>query len=111
MECLSWKASDSEESHPGRKAMCSMASRACVKLPGSLELLPYHCDPECEHPLTGVDGGDCRLQGRCYSWNRRDGLCHVECNNMLNDFDDGDCCDPEVTDVRKTCFDPDSPKR
>ncbi|EDL39353.1 mCG123708 [Mus musculus] len=70
-----------------------------------------HCDPECEHPLTGFDGGDCRLQGRCYSWNRRDGLCHVECNNMLNDFDDGDCCDPEVTDVRKTCFDPDSPKR
>uniref|UniRef100_A0A671FHJ3 Pappalysin 2 n=1 Tax=Rhinolophus ferrumequinum TaxID=59479 RepID=A0A671FHJ3_RHIFE len=70
-----------------------------------------HCDPECEHPLTGYDGGDCRLQGRCYSWNRRDGLCHVECNNMLNDFDDGDCCDPEVADVRKTCFDPDSPNR
>ncbi|MBZ3887475.1 Pappalysin-2 [Sciurus carolinensis] len=70
-----------------------------------------HCDPECEHPLTGYDGGDCRLQGRCYSWNRRDGRCHVECNNMLNDFDDGDCCDPEVTDVRKTCFDPDSPNR
>ncbi|XP_036891062.1 pappalysin-2 [Sturnira hondurensis] len=70
-----------------------------------------HCDPECEHPLTGYDGGDCRLQGRCYSWNRRDGLCHVECNNMLNDFDDGDCCDPAVTDVGKTCFDPDSPNR
>ncbi|KAG8517177.1 Pappalysin-2 [Galemys pyrenaicus] len=70
-----------------------------------------HCDPECEHPLTGYDGGDCRLQGRCYSWNRRDGLCHAECNNMLNDFDDGDCCDPEVADVRRTCFDPDSPKR
>ncbi|XP_044904337.1 pappalysin-2 isoform X1 [Felis catus] len=70
-----------------------------------------HCDPECEHPLTGYDGGDCRLHGRCYSWNRRDGLCHVECNNMLNDFDDGDCCDPEVADVHKTCFDPDSPKR
>ncbi|XP_004688566.1 PREDICTED: pappalysin-2 isoform X1 [Condylura cristata] len=70
-----------------------------------------HCDPECEHPLTGYDGGDCRLQGRCYSWNRRDGLCHAECNNMLNDFDDGDCCDPEVADVHRTCFDPDSPKR
>ncbi|XP_047561665.1 pappalysin-2 [Lutra lutra] len=70
-----------------------------------------HCDPECEHPLTGYDGGDCRLHGRCYSWNRRDGLCHVECNNMLNDFDDGDCCDPEVADVHKTCFDPDSPRR
>uniref|UniRef100_A0A2K5EGT5 Pappalysin 2 n=1 Tax=Aotus nancymaae TaxID=37293 RepID=A0A2K5EGT5_AOTNA len=70
-----------------------------------------HCDPECEHPLTGYDGGDCRRQGRCYSWNRRDGLCHAECNNMLNDFDDGDCCDPQVADVRKTCFDPDSPRR
>ncbi|XP_036129312.1 pappalysin-2 isoform X1 [Molossus molossus] len=70
-----------------------------------------HCDPECEHPLTGYDGGDCRLQGRCYSWNRRDGLCHPACNNMLNDFDDGDCCDPEATDVSRTCFDPDSPRR
>ncbi|XP_011359585.1 pappalysin-2 [Pteropus vampyrus] len=70
-----------------------------------------HCDPECEHPLTGYDGGDCRLHGRCHSWSRRDGLCHVECNNMLNDFDDGDCCDPEVADVHKTCFDPDSPRR
>ncbi|XP_068921606.1 pappalysin-2 [Petaurus breviceps papuanus] len=70
-----------------------------------------HCDTECEHPLTGYDGGDCRLQGRCYSWNRRDGVCHMECNNMLDDFDDGDCCDPDVTDVQKTCFDPDSPKR
>ncbi|XP_075396602.1 pappalysin-2 [Tenrec ecaudatus] len=70
-----------------------------------------HCDPECDHPLTGYDGGDCHLQGSCYSWNRRDGICHVECNNMLNDFDDGDCCDPEVANVHKTCFDPDSPKR
>uniref|UniRef100_A0A8C8RBA6 Pappalysin 2 n=1 Tax=Pelusios castaneus TaxID=367368 RepID=A0A8C8RBA6_9SAUR len=70
-----------------------------------------HCDPECEHPLTGYDGGDCRRQGRCYSWKRRDGICHMECNNMLDDFDDGDCCNPEVADVRKTCFDPDSPQR
>ncbi|KAM6219051.1 pappalysin-2 [Rhynchocyon petersi] len=70
-----------------------------------------HCDPECEHPLTGYDGGDCRLLGSCYSWNRRDGICHAGCNNMMNDFDDGDCCDPEVTNVLKTCFDPDSPKR
>ncbi|XP_066117307.1 pappalysin-2 [Saccopteryx bilineata] len=70
-----------------------------------------HCDAECEHPLTGYDGGDCRLQGRCYPWSRRDGVCHAECNNMLNDFDDGDCCDPEVADVHKTCFDPDSPRR
>ncbi|XP_051004288.1 pappalysin-2 [Acomys russatus] len=70
-----------------------------------------HCDPGCEHPLTGYDGGDCLVQIRCYSWNRRDGRCDMDCNNVLNDFDDGDCCDPEVTDVRKTCFDPDSPRR
>ncbi|XP_074859422.1 pappalysin-2 [Carettochelys insculpta] len=70
-----------------------------------------HCDPECEHPLTGYDGGDCQLQGRCYSWKRRDGVCHPECNNVLDDFDDGDCCDPQVADVRRTCFDPDSPHR
>nr|XP_033772401.1 pappalysin-2 [Geotrypetes seraphini] len=70
-----------------------------------------HCDPECEHPLTGYDGGDCRFNGRCYPWKRRDGVCHMECNNMRDDFDEGDCCDPEVTDVKKTCFDPDSPRR
>ncbi|XP_064371679.1 pappalysin-2 [Dromaius novaehollandiae] len=70
-----------------------------------------HCDPECEHPLTGYDGGDCRRPGRCFSWKRRDGVCHMECNNMLDDFDDGDCCDPLATDVAKTCFDPDSPQR
>ncbi|NXX33972.1 PAPP2 protein, partial [Nicator chloris] len=69
------------------------------------------CDPECEHPLTGYDGGDCRRPGRCFSWKRRDGVCHMECNNMLDDFDDGDCCDPRATDVTKTCFDPDSPQR
>uniref|UniRef100_A0A8C3K9T0 Pappalysin 2 n=1 Tax=Calidris pygmaea TaxID=425635 RepID=A0A8C3K9T0_9CHAR len=69
------------------------------------------CDPECEHPLTGYDGGDCRRSGRCFSWKRRDGVCHMECNNMLDDFDDGDCCDPWATDVARTCFDPDSPQR
>ncbi|XP_038650940.1 pappalysin-2-like [Scyliorhinus canicula] len=70
-----------------------------------------HCDPECDHPLTGYDGGDCRFLGRCYVWKRRDGICNMECNNILDDFDDGDCCDPTITDVRKTCFDPDAPER
>ncbi|NWR75501.1 PAPP2 protein, partial [Centropus unirufus] len=69
------------------------------------------CDPECDHPLTGYDGGDCRRPGRCFSWKRRDGICHMECNNMLDDFDDGDCCDPRAIDVARTCFDPDSPQR
>uniref|UniRef100_A0A670Y0E8 Pappalysin 2 n=1 Tax=Pseudonaja textilis TaxID=8673 RepID=A0A670Y0E8_PSETE len=69
------------------------------------------CNPECKHPLTGYDGGDCRWLGRCYIWERRDGVCNMECNNMLHNFDDGDCCNPKVTNVRKTCFDPDSPQR
>ncbi|XP_060630394.2 pappalysin-2 [Anolis sagrei] len=69
------------------------------------------CNPECKHPLTGYDGGDCRRPGRCYSWQRRDGVCNMECNNMFHNFDDGDCCNPKVTNVRKTCFDPDSPQR
>ncbi|XP_059840833.1 pappalysin-2-like [Hypanus sabinus] len=70
-----------------------------------------HCDPECDHPMTGYDGGDCRSMGKCYLWKRRDGICNMECNNMVDDFDDGDCCDPMFTDVQKTCFDPDSPER
>lgn len=70
-----------------------------------------YCDPECEHSLTGFDGGDCRQLGRCYPSQRQDDVCNMECNNMLNNFDDGDCCNPRVTNVRKTCFDPDSLQR
>ncbi|XP_064197731.1 pappalysin-2 [Anguilla rostrata] len=70
------------------------------------------CDPECDHPLTGHDGGDClRPAGPCYNWKRRDGVCDPECNGVRYDFDDGDCCDPEATDVARTCFDPESPDR
>ncbi|KAA0719365.1 Pappalysin-2 [Triplophysa tibetana] len=69
------------------------------------------CDPECDHPLTGHDGGDCLRMGPCYNWKRRDGVCNPECNSIYYDYDDGDCCDPEVTDVAKTCFDPESPQR
>uniref|UniRef100_A0A8C5I363 Sushi domain-containing protein n=1 Tax=Gouania willdenowi TaxID=441366 RepID=A0A8C5I363_GOUWI len=70
-----------------------------------------HCDPECDHPRTGHDGGDCLRLGTCYNWKRQDGVCNMECNSIHYDYDDGDCCDPEVTDVLKTCFDPESPDR
>ncbi|XP_006634782.2 pappalysin-2 [Lepisosteus oculatus] len=70
-----------------------------------------HCDPECDHPLTGHDGGDCLHLGPCYNWKKRDGVCNMECNSMRYDFDDGDCCDPEITDIMKTCFDPESLNR
>lgn len=69
------------------------------------------CDPECDHPRTGHDGGDCLRLGPCYNWKRQDGVCNMECNTIHYDYDDGDCCDPEVTDVFKTCFDPESPDR
>uniref|UniRef100_A0A3B4FZG4 Pappalysin 2 n=1 Tax=Pundamilia nyererei TaxID=303518 RepID=A0A3B4FZG4_9CICH len=69
------------------------------------------CDPECDHPRTGHDGGDCLRLGPCYSWKRQDGVCNMGCNSIHYDYDDGDCCDPDVTDVLKTCFDPDSPDR
>ncbi|XP_054977194.1 pappalysin-2 [Sorex araneus] len=69
------------------------------------------CDPECRHPATGYDGGDCLRPRRCPPWKLQDGVCQPECNNIANDFDDGDCCDPDGTDVSKTCFDPDSPYR
>uniref|UniRef100_A0A3B3W0Y5 Pappalysin 2 n=1 Tax=Poecilia latipinna TaxID=48699 RepID=A0A3B3W0Y5_9TELE len=69
------------------------------------------CDPECDHPRTGHDGGDCLRLGHCYNWKRQDGVCDMECNTIKFEYDDGDCCDPDVTDVRKTCFDPESPDR
>ncbi|XP_069565911.1 pappalysin-2 [Brachyistius frenatus] len=69
------------------------------------------CDPECDHPRTGHDGGDCLRLGPCYNWKRQDGVCNMECNSIHYDYDDGDCCDPDITDVLKTCFDPESPDR
>lgn len=70
-----------------------------------------HCDRECDHPLTGHDGGDCLRPSTCYSWMRGDGTCQPECNTIYYDYDDGDCCDPQITDVTRTCFDPESPER
>ncbi|XP_061746548.1 pappalysin-2-like [Nerophis ophidion] len=69
------------------------------------------CDPECDHPRTGHDGGDCLRPGPCSTWKRQDGRCHAECNSVLYDYDDGDCCDPQLTHVLTTCFDPHSPHR
>ncbi|XP_056678147.1 pappalysin-1 isoform X2 [Monodelphis domestica] len=71
-----------------------------------------NCDPECNHTLTGYDGGDCRhLRHSTFSKKKQNGVCDMDCNYERYSFDGGECCNPEITDVTKTCFDPDSPYR
>ncbi|KAM8934565.1 pappalysin-1 [Pelodytes ibericus] len=71
-----------------------------------------NCDPECNHVLTGFDGGDCRRPGSyTLSKKKQNGVCDMDCNTELFNFDGGDCCNPNVTDVTQTCFDPESPHR
>ncbi|CAH2315900.1 Pappalysin-1 [Pelobates cultripes] len=71
-----------------------------------------NCDPECNHVLTGFDGGDCRHPGsHVLSKKKQNGVCDMDCNNESFLFDGGDCCNPNVTDVTQTCFDPQSPHR
>ncbi|XP_023816397.1 pappalysin-1 isoform X1 [Oryzias latipes] len=72
-----------------------------------------HCDPECNHPLTGFDSGDC-MSGhwsRCPESKQGNGICDPECNWENFFYDLGDCCNPNVTDVTKTCFNRSSPHR
>ncbi|XP_069604657.1 pappalysin-1 [Ranitomeya imitator] len=70
------------------------------------------CDPECNHKLTGYDGGDCRGRHSCYYSSRKENsVCDMDCNIEELDYDGGACCNPNVTDVTKTCFDPKSPYR
>ncbi|XP_075038287.1 pappalysin-2 isoform X2 [Mixophyes fleayi] len=70
------------------------------------------CDPECKHPLTGYDGGDCGFFRPCSSRKKGDGVCHLECNTAIDDYDDGDCCPSKGTgNSTRTCFDPDAQGR
>ncbi|XP_015263086.1 PREDICTED: pappalysin-1 [Gekko japonicus] len=71
-----------------------------------------NCDPECNHTLTGYDGGDCRIvRHSSFNKKKQNGVCDMDCNYERYNFDGGDCCNTEITDVTKTCFDPDSPHR
>ncbi|RXM96271.1 Pappalysin-1 [Acipenser ruthenus] len=66
-----------------------------------------NCDPECNHTLTGFDGGDCKRQWYMrYSKKSGNGVCDMECNVEPHNYDGGDCCNPNITDVTKTCFNP-----
>uniref|UniRef100_A0A8D2LSN0 Pappalysin-1 n=1 Tax=Varanus komodoensis TaxID=61221 RepID=A0A8D2LSN0_VARKO len=70
-----------------------------------------NCDPECNHTLTGYDGGDCRHVRHSPQNKKQNGVCNMDCNYEKYSYDGGNCCNPEITDVTKTCFDPDSPHR
>ncbi|XP_072015800.1 pappalysin-1-like [Amphiura filiformis] len=67
------------------------------------------CNEECLHEVTGNDGGDCEVETDCSG--RDNGRCDMECNKAYHDWDDGDCCDPFITDTNVTCFDPNSAYR
>ncbi|XP_056434953.1 pregnancy-associated plasma protein A, pappalysin 1a [Gadus chalcogrammus] len=71
------------------------------------------CDPECNHPLTGYDAGDCTSghRSRCPEYKQGNGVCDAECNLENFSYDLGDCCNPNVTDVTKTCFNRSSPHK
>ncbi|XP_078472099.1 pappalysin-1-like [Lampetra planeri] len=70
------------------------------------------CEVECNHTLTGYDGGECLTQRPpACRWGASNGRCNPECNTENYRYDNGDCCDPAITDVAQTCFDPDSPHR
>ncbi|NWW05014.1 PAPP1 protein, partial [Oreocharis arfaki] len=71
-----------------------------------------NCDPECNHTLTGYDGGDCRhVRHMLFNKKKQNGVCDMDCNYERYNFDGGECCNPEITEVTKTCFDPYSPYR
>lgn len=71
------------------------------------------CDLECNHPLTGYDAGDCMFghRSRCPEHKQGNGVCDPECNSENFFYDLGDCCNPNVTDVTKTCFNRSSPHK
>ncbi|XP_066517075.1 pregnancy-associated plasma protein A, pappalysin 1a [Hoplias malabaricus] len=64
------------------------------------------CDPECNHTLTGFDAGYCRPRTRCPNHKLKNGVCDPECNWDNYEYDNDDCCNPNVTDVTKTCINP-----
>uniref|UniRef100_A0A8C9EY94 Pappalysin-1 n=1 Tax=Pavo cristatus TaxID=9049 RepID=A0A8C9EY94_PAVCR len=58
-----------------------------------------NCDPECNHTLTGYDGGDCRhVRHTLFNKKKQNGVCDMDCNYERYNFDGGECCNPEITE-------------
>lgn len=62
--------------------------------------------------LFSTVDGVCDHEGKCdEKEDLGNGVCNAECNNLLYHWDGGDCCNPNVTTVIKTCYDPNSAER
>ena len=69
------------------------------------------CEKECQHQLTGNDGGDCDNEyTECDDSKMGNNHCDMECNKKYYEWDGGDCCHSNAAD-ELTCFDPHSPNR
>lgn len=69
------------------------------------------CNAECQHQLTGNDGGDCdKDYVACDQVKVHNGNCDPECNKADHNWDGGDCCVNNAAQ-QLTCFDPHSPNR
>ncbi|ELU14075.1 hypothetical protein CAPTEDRAFT_125907, partial [Capitella teleta] len=65
------------------------------------------CDPECDHPVTHSDAGDCGgIRAECQWLDVENGICDPQCNNQMNDWDGGDCCFGPSDNVSEPCLDP-----
>ena len=70
------------------------------------------CNSECQHALTGNDGGDCdEFLRPCASEEMGNGICDMQCNVEYYGWDGGDCCSAESSNTSNTCRDPKSSLR
>uniref|UniRef100_A0A7M5XC51 LamG-like jellyroll fold domain-containing protein n=1 Tax=Clytia hemisphaerica TaxID=252671 RepID=A0A7M5XC51_9CNID len=71
------------------------------------------CPDDTVHCQQSIPVDPVGCDRKCTPDKLNNGHCDIECNNPdgNNDWDQGDCCNPKVTDVTSTCYDPKSPYR
>ena len=58
---------------------------------------------ECQQ---AVPFNETQCQQECKHHKLSNSKCDMECNNPENNWDNGECCNPNITDVIKSCYDP-----
>ncbi|XP_041955675.1 pregnancy-associated plasma protein A, pappalysin 1b [Alosa sapidissima] len=98
------RSSHAEKSPPGRLKAVYFAGRSDqLRLKPSVEVPRGNFTLEMWIKPEGGQRSPAHKQG--------DGVCDPECNSENFYYDYDDCCNPNVTDVTKTCFNPASPLR